>query len=184
MTDERRLEAILAQLRDTPGPAIACDAHAAQIATLADPTAPLDIDALVAAVDCPECAAVLDAHPVLHSELLDLPVPPPVVTPSRRRIPWPALALAAAILLFAWAVFRPSPPVDVSAAPGPVAEGHASYAFAELTGGGAEPGGPHIEGRASYTWVERPVHAEDYHFRHPDLGPIAMNHTYSPWAWR
>jgi len=177
MTDEQRLEAILARLRDTPGPAIACDVHAARIATLADPTAPLDIDALVAAVGCPECAAVLDAHPVLYSELLDLPVPPPVIPRSRRRVPWPAVALAAAVLLFAWAMFRPSPPMDMTLPPGPVAEGHASYAFAELIG-------PHIEGRASYTWVERPVRAEDYRFRPPDPGPIAMNHTYIPWAWR
>jgi len=181
MTEEQRLETVLARLRETPGPAIACDAHAARIATLSDPRAPLDIDALVAVVDCPECSLVLDAHPVLHSELLDLPVPPPVVAPARRRMPWPALALAAAILLFTWAILPPSPRPNVPAAPGPVAEGHATYAFVELTG---PLTGPHIEGYASYTWVERPVLAGDYRFRPPDLGPIAMNHTYSPWAWR
>jgi len=180
MSDEQRLDAILAALRDTPAPAIACDAHAAQMAALADPTAPLDIDALAAAVDCTDCVAVLDAHPVLRGELLDLPVPPPVIPLPGRRIPWGVFALAAAVLLFTWAVFRPSPPANVAvipAPPGPVAAGHPSYGYVELAN-------PHTEGLASYSWVERPAQAEEYRFHALDPGPVALNHSYSPWVWR
>ena len=103
---------------------------------------------------------MLQRHPTLHLDALELAFPPPVM-PTRTRVRrWGlAVAIAASFLLAAMgATFWPDARND---RPGPTENGHAAYAF-------VVPTGPMITGSESYAWEPRPPAAESYDYTMPE----------------